>query len=40
MNDSNATEIEQGIGNEVDHFVVRGAKKESRCNGTAWETVC
>ena len=27
MNDSNATEIEQGIGNEVDHFVVRAPKR-------------
>jgi uncharacterized protein YbaA (DUF1428 family) len=27
MNDSNPTEIEQGIGNEVDHFVVRAPKR-------------
>jgi uncharacterized protein YbaA (DUF1428 family) len=27
VNDSNTTEIEQGIGNEVDHFVVRAPKK-------------
>lgn len=27
MNESNATEIEQGIGSEVDHFVVRAPKK-------------
>jgi uncharacterized protein YbaA (DUF1428 family) len=29
MSDSNTTEIEQGIGSEVDHFVVR-APKENR----------
>jgi hypothetical protein len=27
MYDSNATEIERGIGNEVDHFVVRAPKR-------------
>ncbi len=27
MSDSNITEIEQGIGSEVDHFVVRAPKK-------------
>jgi uncharacterized protein YbaA (DUF1428 family) len=27
MSDSNTTEIEQGIGSEVDHFVVRAPKK-------------
>jgi uncharacterized protein YbaA (DUF1428 family) len=27
MSDSNITEIERGIGNEVDHFVVRAPKK-------------
>ena len=27
MNNSNTTEIEQVIGNEVDHFVVRASKK-------------
>ena len=27
MNNSNTTEIEQVIGNEVDHFVVRAPKK-------------
>ena len=27
MNDSNATEIEQGMGNEVDHFLVKAPKR-------------
>jgi uncharacterized protein YbaA (DUF1428 family) len=27
MSDSNTTEIEQGIGSEIDHFVVRAPKK-------------